>query len=194
MAAIELIVGLGNPGKDYNPTRHNAGVWWLEQLSDKLGFSFKSDTKLFGKIANFSIGKYKLKAFIPNTFMNESGRAVASIAKFYKIPPEHILIAHDDLDLMPGAIRLKRGGGHGGHNGLRDIIPALGNKNFARLRIGIGHPGDKNRVSSFVLKPPTKNEAADINHSIALSLDYLEDIINGKWDKAMNSLHSLPNN
>ena len=121
--------------------------------------------------------------------MNESGKAVAAISKFYKIKPENILIIHDDLDLDPGVIKLKRGGGHGGHNGLRSIIPAIGNPNFIRLRIGIGHPGDKNKVSGFVLAKPNKTDFENINHEISISLGFVDEILTGNIEQVMNKLH-----
>lgn len=191
MESIELIVGLGNPGKDYEDTKHNAGAWWLEELLSQDHQQPKLESKFHGKIAAVKINNLNVRTLLPTTYMNESGRAVAATAKFYRIPPEKVLIVHDDLDLPAGSIKLKRGGGHGGHNGLRDIIPAIGSKEFARLRIGIGHPGNKNQVTNYVLKPPSKEDKASIMHAIAVSLDLKTDIITGNWSDAMNKLHEL---
>ena len=144
MANLSLIVGLGNPGREYAQTRHNAGFWFVERLADQYGISLKNDPKFFGISGRGKIEGQDVRLLLPTTFMNLSGKSVVPFAKFYNIQPEAILIAHDELDMNPGVIRLKSGGGHGGHNGLRDIVPHIGS-NFHRLRIGIGHPGSKDR-------------------------------------------------
>ncbi len=155
MSEIKLIVGLGNPGNKYAETRHNAGEWLIDRLARQFNFSLKEDNKFFGKTARALIDGQEVRFLVPSTFMNLSGKAVGAVATFYRIKPEEILIIHDELDLPPGVAKIKLGGGHGGHNGLRDSIAQLGNnKNFYRLRIGIGHPGDKNLVSAYVLSKP----------------------------------------
>ena len=159
MTAIRLIVGLANPGAQYADTRHNAGAWFVTRLADQLGAKLSPDSKSFGLIARVSHQGEDVRLLIPTTFMNRSGQAIAAVAGFYKIAPAEILIAHDELDLSPGQIRLKTGGGHGGHNGLRDAIASLGNQNgFHRLRVGIGHPGDSSLVSGFVLSKVPRSE------------------------------------
>ena len=150
---IKLIVGLGNPGPQYSQTRHNAGAWFVGALSRDYNIPLNLETKFFGHSGRGLIDGKDCRLLIPNTFMNLSGKAVGALATFYKILPDEILVAHDELDIDPGLVKLKKSGGHGGHNGLRDIISALGNnKNFYRLRIGIGHPGNAKLVSNYVLK------------------------------------------
>ena len=163
-----LIVGLGNPGAEYSETRHNAGFWFCERLADTLGVRFSHESRFHGLVANArEAGMWLL---MPQTFMNRSGQAVAALANFYKIEPGEILVIHDDLDLPPGGIRLKLGGGNGGHNGLKDIQARLGTPDFWRLRLGIGHPRTLNlaqQVVDFVLHPPRKAELPDIEHALA---------------------------
>lgn len=187
---IRLIVGLGNPGQQYERTRHNAGAWYVERLAQHCGTTLSLDTKYKGKVGTATLDGNPVKLLIPETFMNLSGQSVAPLANFFKIPPESILVAHDELDIAPGTVRLKQGGGHGGHNGLRDIIAALGNnKNFCRLRIGIGHPGQASQVSNFVLgKAPTK-EQDFIDQAIAEAIAVSAPIIAGEGAKTMNRLH-----
>ncbi len=187
---IQLIVGLGNPGQQYEQTRHNAGAEFVEQLAARQLTPLKLEGKFFGLYAKISLCGQPIHLLIPNTFMNLSGQAVAALANFYKIPAEAILVAHDELDLPPGVARFKQGGGHGGHNGLRDIISKLGNnKNFYRLRLGIGHPGSANQVSGFVLKkaPATERELTLAASDEALRV--LDQATSGDWHKAMNTLH-----
>lgn len=157
---IQLIVGLGNPGPEYVRTRHNAGEWLVEALAARFSGNLREESKFFGRCGRIRLNGEDTRLLIPTTFMNRSGQAVAAVAKFYQIPPEEILVAHDEMDFGPGMAKFKRGGGHGGHNGLRDIISRLGNnKDFLRCRIGIGHPGDKNRVTGYVLgKAPTQEQ------------------------------------
>ncbi|ELN4659202.1 aminoacyl-tRNA hydrolase, partial [Escherichia coli] len=157
MANISLIVGLGNPGKEYAQTRHNAGFWFVERIAEKYGITLKADPKFFGISGRGNIEGQDIRLLLPTTFMNLSGKSVVPFCKFYRVAPEAMLIAHDELDMNPGIIRLKTGGGHGGHNGLRDIVPHLG-PNFHRLRIGIGHPGSKERVSGHVLSKAPSSE------------------------------------
>ena len=181
---IKLFVGLGNPGDKYAHTRHNAGFWWVDDVAPS---AMSLDAKFFGQAGKLASGEWLLK---PNTFMNASGRAVAAICNFYKIQPQHILVIHDELDLPPGTIKLKKGGGHGGHNGLKDIVAALGTPDFWRLRIGIGHPGEKSEVANFVLNAPSKSEYQSIMDTINLSTTVLPELISGEFEKAMLKLHT----
>lgn len=188
---IQLIVGLGNPGSEYERTRHNAGADLVELLARKLGATLVADSKYFGLTARANYQGQDIRLLIPTTYMNRSGQAVGTLANFFKIAPEAILVAHDELDLLPGTARFKQGGGHGGHNGLRDIIAALGNNNnFRRLRLGIGHPGDAKQVANFVLKRAPQSEQELIDESIDRAITCLPDAINGDWDKAMKNLHT----
>ena len=186
---IKLIVGLGNIGGQYEDTRHNAGHWFLESVADKLGLALSSDSKFHGATAQTQIGANKLWLLYPHTFMNKSGLAVSKLAQFYKITPDEILVAHDELDLPCGQIRLKKGGGHGGHNGLRDIDACLGTRDYHRLRIGIDHPGDRNKVVGYVLGKPSLDDKIAIDHSITRAISYLGDIIQGNYQSVMNELH-----
>lgn len=193
---IQLIVGLGNPGQKYDQTRHNAGADFVGQLAARHLIQLKPETKFHGLYGKITLNGNPIHLLIPTTFMNLSGQAVASLANFYKIPAEQILVAHDELDLPPGVARFKLGGGHGGHNGLRDIISKLGNnKNFYRLRIGIGHPGSAAEVSSFVLKKAPTSEFSLTEAAGDEALRVLEQAAGGDWHKAMTTLHSFkPNN
>ncbi len=188
---IKLIVGLGNPGTEYESTRHNAGADFVTELARQHSLTLTPESKFFGLSGRFFLGSNDIRLLIPTTFMNLSGKAVGAIAQFYKIPTESILVAHDELDLPPGIARLKIGGGHGGHNGLKDIIKALGNnKDFARLRIGIDHPGNAKLVSNYVLRKAPANEQQLIEDSIANSLRALPTAVAGDWNKAMKDLHT----
>ena len=187
--AIQLIVGLGNPGKEYAPTRHNAGAWWVQAVCEQNNISLQTQAKFSASIADATINGKRVKLAIPTTYMNLSGQPVAKIANYFAIPASDILIAHDELDFAPGTIRVKTGGGHGGHNGLRDIIPQLIAQNFHRLRIGIGHPGDRDKVADYVLGTPSKSDKQLIDNAIQDSLSYLPDILAGEWQKVMNGLH-----
>lgn len=189
---IQLIVGLGNPGAQYTGTRHNAGAHLVEQLAAHQNLSLKAESRFFGLYAKAQLGHSPVHLLIPTTFMNLSGKSVLALANFYKIAPENILVAHDELDLQPGIARLKQGGGHGGHNGLRDIISRLGNnKAFYRLRIGIGHPGQANQVSNFVLTRAPEPERLQTQAAIEEALRHLPLAIEGNWQRAMNQLHSF---
>ena len=189
---IELIVGLGNPGRQYEDTRHNAGAWFVERLARQHNANLSNDTKYNALIGRATINGHDIRFLIPTTYMNVSGQAVAPFANFFKIPPERILVAHDELDLPPGVAKLKQGGGHGGHNGLRDIISKLGNnKKFARLRIGIGHPGSADKVSGFVLGKAPAKEQQFIDDAIDEALRIMPDLLGGNANKAMNRLHSF---
>lgn len=189
-AVIALIVGLGNPGPQYEATRHNAGFWFVEQVARQQGEQFRLENKFHAEIAKVVIGPNQVWLLKPNTFMNRSGRSVAALARFYKIPLENILVVHDELDLDPGTVRLKLGGGHGGHNGLRDIVAQMGGKDFMRLRIGIGHPGDSKQVSNYVLSRASATEQRAIDESIDRALAVLSQVVSGEFQKAMNDLHT----
>ncbi|GAB5453261.1 MAG: aminoacyl-tRNA hydrolase [Halioglobus sp.] len=192
MSELKLIVGLGNPGSEYRGTRHNAGADFVEALARTQGTTLQEETKFFGFTARVQVAGHDLRLLIPTTFMNRSGKAVASMATFFKIAPEQMLIAHDELDIPAGSARFKQGGGHGGHNGLRDIVPALGNnKNFHRLRIGIGHPGHASKVSGYVLSRPTSDDRARIDASIDAAISALPLLLEGDATKAMTQLHSF---
>ncbi|WP_435236914.1 aminoacyl-tRNA hydrolase [Psychromonas sp. PT13] len=189
---IKLLVGLANPGPEYAQTRHNAGQWYLEQLVSQKNIQLKPETKFYGLTGRIQFDGNDLRLLVPTTFMNLSGKAVAAMANFYRIKPEEILIAHDELDLPPGVAKFKLGGGHGGHNGLKDIISRLGNnKNFYRLRIGIGHPGDRNKVSGYVLGRPSNKEQSLIDQSIDEAARCTHILGQDGLEKAMNRLHSF---
>jgi len=189
-AVVALIVGLGNPGPQYEETRHNAGFWFVEQLARQQGQQFRLENKFHGEIAKVVIGTRQVWLLKPNTFMNRSGQSVTALAQFYKIPLENILVVHDELDLDPGIARLKEGGGHGGHNGLRDIAAHMGSKEFMRLRIGIGHPGNSKQVSDFVLSRAGADDQRLIEEAIDKALVVLPQIVSGEFQKAMNELHT----
>ena len=187
---IQLVAGLGNPGEKYEQTRHNAGFWFVDEVARQANARFKSETRYKSEVARCSIAGSDCRLQKPMDFMNRSGLPVASLAAFYQIPRSSILIVHDDLDLPPGTVKLKRGGGHGGHNGLRDLIPHLGGNDFLRLRIGIGHPGHRDDVVGYVLKNASRDERAVIDQAIDEAVKVLPDIISGDFDKAMKELHT----
>ena len=192
MSEIKLIVGLGNPGDKYKDTRHNAGEWLVERLAQRFNFSLKEESKFFGKTARAVINGQEIRFLVPTTFMNLSGKAVGALATFYRIQPEQILIAHDELDLPPGTVKIKLGGGHGAHNGLRDSIAQLSNnKNFYRLRVGIGHPGDKNLVSAYVLSKPSPTDLTLIDKALEEATDCVEVLLKDGINKATNRLNSF---
>ncbi|MDG1581553.1 aminoacyl-tRNA hydrolase [Pseudomonas sp. GOM6] len=191
MTAVQLIVGLGNPGPEYDQTRHNAGALFVERLADSQRVSLALDKKYFGLVGKFSHQGRDVRLLIPTTYMNRSGQAVAALANFFRIPVDAMLVAHDELDMPPGVAKLKTGGGHGGHNGLRDIIAQCGNQNgFHRLRLGIGHPGHASLVSGFVLGRAPRNEQELLDKSIDNALGVLPEMLAGDWTKAMQKLHS----
>jgi len=191
-APVELIVGLGNPGPNYERTRHNAGADLVLELAKSLHVELKHESKFFGDTARVTLDGHDVRLLIPSTFMNLSGKSVNGLAKFYQIVPENILVVHDELDLSPGVSRFKKGGGHGGHNGLRDTIKCLGNnKDFARLRIGIGHPGNAKQVADYVLKKASPDDQQLIINSIDDALRALPLAVAGEWEKAMLKLHSV---
>ncbi|MEJ2509233.1 MAG: aminoacyl-tRNA hydrolase [Gammaproteobacteria bacterium] len=187
-ANIELIVGLGNPGPKYERTRHNAGFWFVDAIAD--GASFRAESKFHGQLAKARLDGHEVWLLKPDTYMNRSGQAVAALARFYKIPAENILVAHDELDLDPGVVRLKQGGGHGGHNGLRDMVDHLGGNGFLRLRIGIGHPGTAREVVDYVLTRPSVADREAIEGAIDAARAALPLVLAGDLPRAMNQLHS----
>ncbi|PLW67437.1 aminoacyl-tRNA hydrolase [Pseudohalioglobus lutimaris] len=192
MTAIKLIAGLGNPGSEYRGTRHNAGADFVEALARQCSSTLQVESKFFGLSARITFAGHDLRLLIPTTFMNRSGKSVAAVANFFKIAPDEILIAHDELDIPTGTARFKQGGGHGGHNGLRDIVPALGNnKNFLRLRIGIDHPGHASKVSGYVLSRPSQVDRERIDASIDEAIAALPLLLDGDLTKAMTRLHSF---
>jgi len=188
---LKLIVGLGNPGPDYARTRHNAGFWLIDELARRLGGTLRNDSRHQGELGKVRIGGDEVWLLKPMTFMNRSGGPTQSVANFYKIPVESILVAYDDLDFPPGVIRLKQGGGAAGHNGIRDIAPQVGD-NFWRLRIGIGHPGDRAAVLNYVLGRPSAEDARLIDAAIASGLDVVPVLISEGGQKATHKLHTRP--
>ena len=187
---IKLFVGLGNPGPDYEATRHNAGFWWTDALARELKLSLAPERGFWGLVARASVQGQALWLLQPQTFMNLSGKSVAALARFYKITPPEIVVVHDELDLSPGQVKLKRGGGHAGHNGLRDTHAQLGSSDYWRLRIGIGHPGDRTDVANWVLKKPPTDQRTLIEDSIAHSLKAWPLLHSGDMDKATLQIHT----
>jgi PTH1 family peptidyl-tRNA hydrolase len=186
---IIAIVGLGNPGPEYQRTRHNAGFWFADLVADRYRADFRSESKFFGATARVKISGTDVLLLKPMTFMNRSGQSVAALLQFYKLTPDQLLVAHDELDLPAGAMRLKLGGGHGGHNGLRDIHKSQGD-GYRRLRVGIGHPGDKNLVLDYVLGRPSKADEEAIFSGLARALDAVETWLASSWDKGLQQLHT----
>ena len=190
--APRLIVGLGNPGAEYSQTRHNAGFWFCEQLADKLRLSWSSESRFHAQVASLRHAGEPLWLLLPQTFMNRSGQAVRALMQFYRLTPAEVLVVHDELDLPPGQLRLKFGGGAGGHNGLKDISAHLGTQDYWRLRIGSGHPGERSEVVNFVLKPPGKAEQALIDDAITRALEGWPLLVQGDWQAAMRALNIKP--
>ena len=188
--AIKLIVCLGNPDKDYQAHRHNVGFWFCDILAHSYISDFKNESRFFGEVAQVNIVGKSVRLLKPSTYMNASGRSVQSIAKFYQINTDEILIVHDELDINPGVAKIKFSGGSGGHNGLRDTIQTMGSKDFYRLRIGIGHPGDKSKVADFVLHAPSKTELKLIQNALSSALGVIEQLVEGDIEPAMKELHS----
>jgi PTH1 family peptidyl-tRNA hydrolase len=189
---IRLIVGLGNPGTKYEKTRHNAGFWWVDAIADAKRATWKKETKFSGWTTRVDEGGVEFLLLKPSTYMNESGRSVSAVMRFFKIEPPQMLVVHDELDLLPGVVRLKRGGGTGGHNGLTDIGDALDTKDFWRLRIGIGHPGDKDLVADYVLDKARRAEQDAIDPVFERSLGLMPWLAEGKMVDAMTWLHTDP--
>ncbi|HEY6086961.1 MAG TPA: aminoacyl-tRNA hydrolase [Burkholderiaceae bacterium] len=190
---IRLLVGLGNPGPEYEATRHNAGFWWIDAVAAKFGARLVFERSYHGLVARVSrAGSEPLWLLEPQTYMNLSGKSVGALARFFKIAPEEILIAHDELDLLPGQVKLKQGGSHAGHNGLKDIVAQLGSADFWRLRLGIGHPGVKAEVIHYVLKKPSPEHREAMEHCVARTLEALDLLLAGEMERAMMKVHVKP--
>ncbi|WP_314187214.1 aminoacyl-tRNA hydrolase, partial [Aggregatibacter kilianii] len=192
MSEIKLIVGLGNPGDKYADTRHNAGEWLIARLARRFNVTLNAENKFSGYVGKTLINSKEIRFLVPMTFMNLSGKAVGALANFYRIKPEEILVLHDELDLPPGSVKLKLGGGHGGHNGLKDIVAALGNNNnFYRLRIGIGHPGHRDLVAGYVLNKPSPSEREALEKALDEAANCVELLFKDGIVKATNRLNSF---
>jgi len=189
---IRLLVGLGNPGAEYERTRHNAGFWWIDEAARALGVQLVAERAYFGRVARVNRPAGPVWLLQPQTYMNLSGKSVAALARFFKIEPAEILVVHDELDLQPGQLKLKLGGSHAGHNGLRDIHAQLGSADYWRLRLGIGHPGVKAEVVDYVLRKPSAADREAIEQAIAASVKALDLLLAGEMDKAMMKLHAKP--
>jgi PTH1 family peptidyl-tRNA hydrolase len=192
MTHIRLIAGLGNPGTEYERTRHNAGYWWVDAIAERKRADWKKESKFAGHVAKVEEGGREFWLLKPATFMNLSGRSVGNFMRFFQVEPAELLVVHDELDLAPGVVKLKMGGGTGGHNGLTDIVEKLATKDFWRLRIGIGHPGDKNLVPDYVLKKARREEQEAIEPPFERSLDLLPRLATGRLQDAMAWLHTSP--
>ncbi len=189
-ASIALIVGLGNPGAKYDQTRHNAGFWFLDELIHRYGGHWKVESKFHGEAMRVHVNGCDVWLLKPATFMNRSGQSVAALARFFKIPVERVLVVHDELDLDPGVVRLKQGGGHGGHNGLRDIMAQMGSREFYRLRLGVGHPGHRDQVVDYVLNKPSQDDRKAIEDAIWDASRCADDMISGDFAAVMRTLHT----
>ena len=187
---IKLFVGLGNPGAEYEATRHNAGFWWIGALSRELKAPLNFDKSYFGQVARTTVNGQAVWLLAPQTYMNLSGKSVAALARFFKIKPEEVLVAHDELDIPPGQVKLKFGGSHAGHNGLRDIHAQLATGDYWRLRLGVGHPGNKDEVVDWVLRKPMAEHRLAIEECIARSLKSVPALLNGEMDKATMMIHT----
>ncbi len=187
---FKLLVGLGNPGPEYEDTRHNAGFWWLDAVARELKVNLAPERSYFGVAARATFEGRPVWLLEPMTYMNRSGQSVAALARFFKIAPEEILVAHDELDLDPGELKLKKGGGHAGHNGLRDIHAQLGSADYWRLRIGIGHPGVKSEVANWVLKKPAPDQRDALEQALARAVRALPDLLAARMDKATAAIHT----
>ncbi len=188
--ALRLIVGLGNPGARYEGTRHNAGFWFVEALARQVGALWRREARFHGEVARAQVAGRDCWLLRPLTYMNRSGLAVAAAARYWRLPPEAVLVVHDELDLPPGVARLKRGGGHAGHNGLRSIQQELGEAGFLRLRLGIGHPGSRELVTPYVLGRPPAEEESQIREAVARALEVLPELMAGDLQRAMHRLHT----
>ena len=189
---IKLLVGLGNPGPEYEATRHNAGFWWIDAAAQQLGARLAAERAYFGLVGRINRPAGPVWLLQPQTYMNLSGKSVAALARFFKITPQEILVVHDELDLLPGQMKLKQGGGHAGHNGLRDIHAQLGSADYWRLRLGIGHPGVKAEVADYVLRKPPADQREAIERAIDESLKHLDAMLSGQMQQAVMKLHAKP--
>ena len=187
---IKLLVGLGNPGTEYEATRHNAGFWWIDTIARDLKVHLQPDRSYHGLVARTTVNGHNLWLLEPQTFMNVSGKSVAALARFFKIEPQEILVVHDELDVVPGQAKLKCGGSHAGHNGLRDIQAQLGTDQYWRLRLGIGHPGVKSEVIHWVLQKPSPDQREAIQQCISRTLKAFPDLLNGDMVKATHAIHT----
>ncbi len=187
---VRLIAGLGNPGSQYLATRHNTGFWFVDHLARIHGGTFKTESRFHGQVCRIEAAGAECWLLKPATFMNRSGLAVSALVRYFKLAPEEILVAHDELDLPPGVVRFKLGGGHAGHNGLRDIMSALGGGGFCRLRIGIGHPGDREQVVDYVLSRPSREDEGAIQAGLEAAAEALPQMLCGEFQRVMNSLHA----
>ena len=192
MDEIHLIVGLGNPGRKYERTRHNAGFWWVDAIASRKRAEWRKESKFSGYMTIVEEGGHLFRLLKPDTYMNESGRSVAALQRFFHIDPMCLLVVHDELDLPPGTVKMKKGGGTGGHNGLEDLADVLGTKDFWRLRIGIGHPGARGEVAAYVLRKPPAAERQLIEANVDESLKALDLLLAGQMDKAMMKIHAKP--
>ena len=190
---VRVVVGLGNPGPRYDRTRHNAGFWFVDELARLHGGSFRSERKFNGQLARISIAGEDVVLLKPETFMNRSGEALGPLLRFFKIDPAAMLVAHDEIDLPPGGLKLKQDGGHGGHNGLRDTIRVLGTRAFGRLRIGVGHPGHKDDVVPYVLRVAPAAEQAEIDRALEHAAAAVPLLVQGDWARAYQRLHTADN-
>jgi len=190
LTAIQLVAGLGNPGAKYEQTRHNAGFWFVDEVVRQCGTQFRHESKYKSEVARCTFAGKEFRLQKPMDFMNRSGMPVASLAGFYRIPRSAVLVVHDDLDLPVGTVKLKKGGGHGGHNGLRDLIPHLGGKDFLRLRVGIGHPGHRDDVVGYVLKAASRDDRMAIDRAINEAVKVLPELVAGNIEAAMKDLHT----
>jgi PTH1 family peptidyl-tRNA hydrolase len=188
--AIRLIAGLGNPGREHSRDRHNVGFWLVDRLASAEGASLRKDAKYHGLVAKLAGPGGDVWLLEPQTYMNLSGKAIGALARFYKIAPEEVLVVHDELDFLPGVVKLKLGGGAAGHNGLKDTIAQLGGQGFWRLRIGIGHPGDRDLVADYVLSSPSPADRDAIDGAIDRALDVVPELLDGRMEIAMQTLHS----
>jgi len=186
---LRLIVGLGNPGQKYDQTRHNAGVWFVDEVARRHGARWRTEGRFLGETARVAIDGSDVWLLKPSTYMNKSGQSVVAITSFYKIAPSQLAVAHDEIDLLPGDVRFKFGGGHGGHNGLRDIFSHLG-RDFWRVRLGVGHPGDRDQVIDYVLGRPGRDEMNQITSCVDRAADLLPKLVAGDTERAMHALHS----
>ena len=187
---IKLFVGLGNPGPEYEATRHNAGFWWIDALAQELKAPLSLDKNYHGQVARTTVNGQTVWLLKPLTFMNLSGKSVTALARFFKVLPAEVLVAHDELDILPGQAKLKFGGSHAGHNGLRDIHAQLGSADYWRLRLGVGHPGVKAEVIDWVLKKPSQEHRSAMEDAIARSLKAVPELLNGEMEKAMMLIHT----
>ena len=188
---LKLIVGLGNPGPQYQLHRHNAGVWFLEELCRRHQGEMRAEARFFGALGRIRIADHDVRLLFPATYMNRSGQSVSAVCRYFDIAPENMLVAYDEIDFPAGTTRLKFSGGHGGHNGMRDIIKALGDqRDFLRLRIGVGHPGNSKQVADYVLNNPSRSEADAILRTLERAADVMPDAVAGNWQRAMLEMHS----